>query len=53
MYNSLYILNVTDNGEQYPYEYSNLKHAEEHYDFEKSCILLEYINGAYHFVKGK
>jgi acetylornithine/succinyldiaminopimelate/putrescine aminotransferase len=54
MYNSLYLLNVIEDGKTFPYPYSDLKHAEEHFDWERvSCVLLEYINGEYHMIKAK
>jgi glutamate-1-semialdehyde aminotransferase len=54
VYNSQYVLNVIEDGKTYPYPYNNLKRAEEHFEWERvSCVLLEYINGNYHFVKAK
>lgn len=53
MYNSLYILKVPEDGDIFEYQYHSLRSAEEHYDFEKSCIMYEYINGNYYFVKAK
>lgn len=44
----LYIVRVNDNGEQYEYEYGNLRHAEEHIAMEKPTAkveLYEYCNG--------
>ncbi len=40
----LYIVRVLEDGEQIEYEYSNLKHATEHYELEKGekVELLEY-----------
>jgi hypothetical protein len=54
MYNSPYILNVIENGETYPYPYSKLDKALEHFNFEQtSCELLKYINGQYKVLKTK
>lgn len=44
----IYIVRVNDNGEQYEYEYGNLRHAEEHIAMEKPTAkveLYEYCNG--------
>ena len=49
----LYIVEVIDDGEKYPYEYSNIDHAEEHYNNEKTAILLEYKNGEHYLIKCK
>lgn len=53
MYNSLYILKVPEDGDIFEYQYHSIKSAEDHYNFEKSCYMYEYINGNYHFIKGK
>jgi hypothetical protein len=54
MYNSQYVLNVIEDEEVFPYPYSNLQHAQEHFDWEQvTCILLEYKNGKYHVIKVK
>lgn len=50
---SIYILEVTEDGEKYQYEYGNRQHAEEHYNSEKFCIMYEYNNGNYYFMKNK
>ena len=41
----LYVLKAIDYGEVYEYEYGNLRHAMEHYDKEKTAMVLEYNNG--------
>lgn len=44
----LYIVRVNEDGEQYEYEYGNLRHAEEHKAIEKPTAkveLYEYCNG--------
>lgn len=53
MIDSLYVLKVLDEEEIYTYEYGNLPHAQEHFDFEKYCIMFEYNNGKYKAVKAK
>lgn len=53
MENSLYIVEVLEDDQKYQYEYSNLKHAEEHYSNEISAAIYEYNNGNYYFVKVK
>ena len=53
MSNNLYILKVLEDGEIFTYKYITKRIAEEHYDFEKSCYMYEYVNGKYHFVKSK
>lgn len=54
MYNSLYLLNVIDNEEIFPYPYNKLQTAENHFDFEQtSCKLYEYIDGQYKLIKQK
>jgi len=50
---SIYIVEVLDDGEKFEYEYGNLKHAEEHFNNEKSANLYEYNDGKHYFVKGK
>lgn len=50
---SLYIVQVFEDNEKFEYEYSNQKHAREHFDMEKSAFLLEYNSGKYHFVDCK
>lgn len=44
----LYIVRVKEDGEQYEYEYGNLRHAEEHLTMEKPTVkveIYEYHNG--------
>jgi hypothetical protein len=45
MSESLYIVQVLEDGEIYDYEYGNITHAEEHYNSEKSASLIEYKDG--------
>jgi hypothetical protein len=49
----MYIVVVTEDNEQYQYEYSNLKHAREQYNNEVTAQLLEYKNGKYYMVDCK
>lgn len=53
MSESLYIIKVPEDGEVFEYQYHSERSANEHYDFEKSCSMYEYINGEYHFIKAK
>lgn len=51
----LYIVRVNDNGEQYEYEYGNLRHAEEHIAMEKPTAkveIYEYHNGQERMIRG-
>lgn len=44
----LYIVRVKEDGEQYEYEYGNIRHAEEHLAMEKPTAkveIYEYHNG--------
>lgn len=50
---SIFIVEVIDNGDKFEYEYGNIRHAEEHYNNEKSANLYEYNNGNHYFIKGK
>jgi len=50
---SIYIVEVLDDGEKFQYEYGNLKHAEEHYNMERIANLYEYNKGKHYFIKGK
>lgn len=49
----LYIVRVIDGGEIYEYEYGNLPHAKDHYDWEKSAAIWLYENGKETLVKRK
>jgi hypothetical protein len=49
----LYIVVVTEDGEQFEYEYSNLTHAQEHYNNEEHAQLIEYKNGSHHLMDCK
>lgn len=53
MSESLYIVRVTEDGEFYDYEYGNLKHADEHYNTEKTASLIEYKDGNHYLIKSK
>jgi hypothetical protein len=53
IFNSKYILKVIDNGKIYTYEYNNLNRLNNHYDIEESCMMYEYNDGNYHFIKAK
>lgn len=44
----LYIVRVYEDGEQYEYEYGNLRHAEEHIAMEKPTAKVE----IYEYSKG-
>lgn len=50
----LYIVRVNDNGEQYEYEYGNIRHAEEHLAMEKPTakvrLLADKITAGYSIV---
>jgi len=50
---SIYIVEASEDGEKFQYEYGNIKHAEEHYNNEKIAIIYEYNNGNYYLVKSK
>jgi len=50
---SMFILKVMDDDEIFEYEYSNFKHAKEHYDTENIATIYEYIEGNYHYVESK
>jgi hypothetical protein len=51
--NSLYIVEVPDDQENFQYEYGNLQHAREHYDQEETATIYEYRDGNYYFIDGK
>jgi hypothetical protein len=51
MKESLYIVQVTEDDEIYQYEYSNLKHAKEHFINEQNALLLEYKDGKHYIVE--
>jgi hypothetical protein len=42
-----------DDGEEYIYEYGNMRHAEEHYDWEKTAEIWSYKNGNKTLVRSK
>lgn len=51
----LYIVRVKDDGEQYEYEYGNIRHAEEHLAMEKPTAkveIYEYHNGIERMIRG-
>lgn len=50
---SIFIVEVSEDGEKFQYEYANIKQAEEHYNNEKVANLYEYNKGKHYFVKGK
>ena len=49
----LYIVVVQDDGEEFQYEFGNLKHAKGLYDSEATAQLIEYIDGKHHLVEAK
>ena len=53
MSESLYIVQVLEDGEIYDYEYGNIKHAIEHYNNEQTALLLEYKDGNHYLIKSK
>lgn len=53
MNNNLYIIKVPEDGDVFEYEYHSMRSANDHFDFEKTCTMYEYINGEYHFIKAK
>jgi len=50
---NLYIVLVQDDGEEFQYEFGNLKHAKELYDNESNAQLLEYTDGKHHLIEAK
>jgi hypothetical protein len=50
---SIFIVEIIDDGETYKYEYGNLVHAREHYNNEITAYLYEYKNGNYYLVDCK
>ena len=49
----LYIVRVIDNGYMYEYEYGNLPHAEDQYNWEKSAEMWLYEDGKETLIKSK
>ena len=49
----LYIVVVLDDTERIEYEYSNIKHAREHYNSEAHAQLVEYVDGNYYLMDVK
>lgn len=49
----LYIVRVFDDGAMYEYEYGNLPHAEEQYNWEQSAEMWLYADGKEIFLKKK
>lgn len=49
----LYYVRAFDDGEEHIYEYGNMRHAEEHYDWENTADILEYNNGKETLVRSK
>ena len=50
---NLYIVVVTEDGEEYQYEYSNLTHAREHLQNELNGYILGYKADKYYHIEGK
>jgi hypothetical protein len=50
---TLYIVRVIEDGEFFDYEYSNEKHAREHYTDEKSALLIRYEDGNHYLIASK
>lgn len=50
---SIYIVEVSEDGDKFVYEYGNIKYAEEHFNNEKISTIYEYNEGKYYFVKSK
>lgn len=49
----LYIVRAFDDGDIYEYEYGNLRHAEEQYDWEQSAEMWVYVDGKEILLKSK
>ena len=49
----LYYVRAFDDGEEYIYEYGNMRHAEEHYGWEKTAEIWSYENGNKTLIRGK
>jgi hypothetical protein len=49
----LYIVRVYEDGKKYEYEYGHIRHALEHYMYEKVAKLVEYDNGKEQIIKEK
>lgn len=49
----LYVVKAIDDGEVYEYEYGNLPHAEEQYNWEKSAEMWLYKDGKEILIKRK
>ena len=49
----LYIVRAFEDGQMYEYEYGDLYHAEEQYNWENSAELLLYTNGVETLIRSK
>ena len=49
----LYIVQVFEGGEKFEYEYGNLTHAQNHFNSEKSAVLVEYKKGKHNLIRAK
>lgn len=51
---SIFVVEVIDDGETFRYQYNNYSHAKDHYDMEKTATIYEYAgDGNYHLVEAK
>ena len=53
MTNSIYIVIVHDEAEEFQYEYGNIEHATEHYNKEQHAQIVEYDGNEHFLVKCK
>ena len=51
--NSIYIVEVMEDGKKYQYEYGNIIHAREHLKNEITGSIIEYMNGKYYLLEYK
>lgn len=49
----MYIISIIEDGESYDYEYSNINHANEHYNNESTATMYEYVEGKHYYIKSK